>query len=279
MCLKCKTCKTSDLGVIAKEIKVSPVRMTDGKIVAALAEPTAETLYEVNYCFTCQKAITEKDLTDKEVCPVCGKEVDELHDGMCPDCKAKADEFANMSKEELLIQLLKKDMEKKPSSRRRTQAKKTEETKVEETKVQATNTEVAQQPTVTEQKQPEPQTQVQPDPQPAEQQPVVNQPVNNQSAEQQPVEQKEEKPKNEPAPLEENQVQQAHQAVGEKVATTPNPTSAGNPNIATNNDFIPDVAVTQNENFNPVTPQVNAEDDIMKALNGLENFDINDAPF
>ena len=127
MCIKCKHCKTSDLGVIAKEIKTSPVRMTDGKIVDALAEPSVETKYEINYCFTCEKSITEKDLTDKEVCPVCNKEVDELVDGMCPDCKIKADEFSSMSKEELIIAFLKKDMEKKPVSRRRTTVKKPEE--------------------------------------------------------------------------------------------------------------------------------------------------------
>lgn len=261
MCLKCKHCKTSDLGVVAKEIKTSPVRMTDGKIVEKLEESKTETLYEVNFCFTCGKKITEKDLTDKEVCTVCGKEVDELVEGMCPDCKAKADEFAGMSKEEIIVAYLKKEMEKKstPSRRSRAQTKPKEEEKVPETKeVEVKEKEITQNAAepVKEEVVPVKEETVQ------ETQPVV----------------KEEKPKAEPAPVQENQVEEAHQTIEEKVVNTPVPTTVEKVNNV-QPDFTPDAAITQDMNINPTVPTPNAEDDIMKALNGLENFDINDAPF
>lgn len=268
MCLKCKYCKTSDLGVVAKEIKTSPVRMTDGKIVAALEEPKIESLYEVNFCFTCGKKITEKDLTDKEVCAVCGKEVDETVDGMCPDCKAKADEIAGMSKEELIVAFLKKEMEKKPSrSRSRAQASKPkEEEKTPEVKeIEVKEKEVAQTPTGPVHEEVSQSTQTAP----ANVTTNVTENV---------TETVTEKPKAEPAPVEEKQVEEAHQVIEEKVVNTPVPTTVEKVTTVSEN-FTPDVAVTQDMNVNTSVPVPNAEDDIMKALNGLENFNINDAPF
>lgn len=265
MCIKCKHCKTSDLGVIAREVKTSPVRMTDGKIVAALADPSTETKYEVNYCFTCNKAITEKDLTDKEVCPVCSKEVEELVDGMCPDCKAKADEFANMSKEELIITFLKKEMEKKPASRRRTTTKKDEkaEDKVED-KVE--NTEVTTSQTVENNTVVENNTTVVENNVVVENKEIVqnNDTVVNKEPE-----------TSQQAELRDEEVNQAHIEMQEKVANADAPSTVKD--VA--QQVITDNVAATSQDINSNVPNPGAEDDLMTKLNALGNFNVGDAPF
>lgn len=105
--LKCKCCGKSDFGVTLKEIKVTPVKMVNGEAVAILSEPETSQDYEVNFCFTCNKPITQDDLYENETCPVCGKEVPELVNGVCPHCNEEKNKLMNMSQEELILMLLK----------------------------------------------------------------------------------------------------------------------------------------------------------------------------
>lgn len=105
---KCKHCKGTDFGVVVKEIQKAPFRMTDGKAVGGpLADPEKITEIEVNYCFGCNKPITEEDLIENEICTVCGKEVEETTNGKCPECEAQAKAYARMNKDELIMMIMK----------------------------------------------------------------------------------------------------------------------------------------------------------------------------
>lgn len=105
---KCKHCKGTDFGVLVKEIQKAPFRMTNGKPVGGpLAEPEKTTEVEVNYCFGCNKPITEDDLIENETCTVCGKEVEETINGRCAECDAQVKAYARMTKEELIMMMMK----------------------------------------------------------------------------------------------------------------------------------------------------------------------------
>lgn len=108
--LKCKHCRGTEFGVTLTEVKTTPVKMKDGEAVGMLAEPQIEQSYEVNFCFTCNQNITEADLIENETCPVCDAIVPELVDGACPDCTAQKKKLLNMTKEELILMMMKQQM-------------------------------------------------------------------------------------------------------------------------------------------------------------------------
>lgn len=107
--LKCKCCKQSKFGAILEEIKTTPITMANGEPVKVMEDKAQlETKVTITYCMTCKKEIDpEVDLYENETCPVCGKEVPELIDGICPECNEEKNKLAPMSKEELLFMILK----------------------------------------------------------------------------------------------------------------------------------------------------------------------------
>lgn len=108
--LKCKHCRGTEFGVTLIETRITPVKMVDGVAVGMLAEPQVEQRHEVNFCFTCNQTITEDDLIENENCPVCGKEVPDLVDGVCPDCAAQKKKLLGMTKEELILMMMTQQM-------------------------------------------------------------------------------------------------------------------------------------------------------------------------
>ena len=138
MCKYCKTCGKSDFGYTRKRVTtiIDAVRVVNGDI-AEIFEGSEETntVEELtpNYCFTCNKEITAKDLVTTVSCPICGKKVDHLTDeGICDDCSEEAARLSKMSQNELILELLKKQHEvEKPKKKRATKTK--ENAKTEET--------------------------------------------------------------------------------------------------------------------------------------------------
>lgn len=105
---RCKHCQGTDFGVVVKKIQKAPFRMTDGKPVGGpLAAPEESTEVEVNFCFGCNKPITDEDLTEEVTCEVCGKKVKETVNGKCPECEAQAKAYSRMNKDELIMMLMK----------------------------------------------------------------------------------------------------------------------------------------------------------------------------
>lgn len=107
MITKCKHCKESNFGVILTEIKTGPVKMINGVIHEALEEPKVERKIDINYCFTCKKEITEEDLMINEICPICNAEVDSLINGVCKECDKIKKNFSKMTKDDLILMLMK----------------------------------------------------------------------------------------------------------------------------------------------------------------------------
>ena len=138
MCKYCKTCGKSDFGYTRKRVTtvIDAVRVVNGDIVEIFegSEETNSTEeLTPNYCFTCNKEITAKDLVTTVSCPICGKKVDHLTDeGICEDCSEEAARLSKMSQNELILELLKKQHEtEKPKKKRTTKTK--ENVKTEET--------------------------------------------------------------------------------------------------------------------------------------------------
>ena len=138
MCKYCKTCGKSDFGYTRKRVTtvIDAVRVVNGDIVEIFegSEETNSTEeLTPNYCFTCNKEITAKDLVTTVSCPICGKKVDHLTDeGICEDCSEEAARLSKMSQNELILELLKKQHEaEKPKKKRTTKTK--ENAKTEET--------------------------------------------------------------------------------------------------------------------------------------------------
>lgn len=112
MCKYCKHCGKSNFGATRIRKTTDAVRLDDGVVTEIFdnSEEQAPEEFEINYCFNCNKEITEKDLVSEIKCPVCGKMVDHLtEDGICDDCKEEAAKLASISKEEIILMLLKKD--------------------------------------------------------------------------------------------------------------------------------------------------------------------------
>lgn len=109
--LKCKHCKTSDLGAVVTEVKKTPIKLVNGEPVGILGEPEIVSQdMEITYCFTCNKPITQDDLYENETCPICGKEVPELVEGACSECTEQKNKLLSMSREELILMMLKQQM-------------------------------------------------------------------------------------------------------------------------------------------------------------------------
>lgn len=111
--LKCKCCKKSNFGAMLVETKSTPIMMSNGEPVKVLAEQeTIETVVNITYCMTCKKDIDpEKDLYELETCQACGNEFDEVDaNGLCAECAKKRKELDGMSKDDLLLLLLKQQM-------------------------------------------------------------------------------------------------------------------------------------------------------------------------
>ena len=109
----CKTCKRSDFGVIRRKTEEKAARLINGEISEYFDgsyEVHEELLY--NYCFTCSKEITEDDLEEINTCSICGKEVSDLNaNSVCEECARKAEKLSNISKEDLILMLLKQSEE------------------------------------------------------------------------------------------------------------------------------------------------------------------------
>jgi hypothetical protein len=109
MCKKCKGCGKSNLGAIVTHVEKIAVRILDGEVVEQFQDSYEETQdTEINYCFECGKPITEEDLFEEVQCPICGKMVGGLTEsGACQECTDEANKLASMSKEQLILMLMK----------------------------------------------------------------------------------------------------------------------------------------------------------------------------
>lgn len=109
---KCKCCKKSNFGAILTEIKNIPIIVKNGEPEKVFTEQEeVQTEVTITYCMTCKKEINqETDLYELETCPVCGAEVEELIDGMCPHCAEEKKKLESMSKDDLLLMILKQQM-------------------------------------------------------------------------------------------------------------------------------------------------------------------------
>ncbi len=111
MCKICKTCGQSNFGVIVKRIEKKAAKMLDGKITEYFEEyeEIAEET-EINYCFTCSREVAEEDLTEVHICKACKSEVYEVNEnGICVECMKEAEKLAEISKEELILMILKQN--------------------------------------------------------------------------------------------------------------------------------------------------------------------------
>ena len=110
--LKCKCCKKSNFGAILTETKATPIMMSNGEPTKVLTDQEETTTnIAITYCMTCKKEINpETDLYELETCPVCGKEVEELVDGLCHECAEQKKSLESMSKDDLLLMILKQQM-------------------------------------------------------------------------------------------------------------------------------------------------------------------------
>lgn len=115
MCKRCKHCGESNLGVLITQTSTIAARKLNGEIVEFFKESEENTQTEkVNYCFTCNKPITEDDLVETVKCTSCGKEVNHVNsDGLCDECakvKSEAEEeakkLASMTQEELIAMIM-----------------------------------------------------------------------------------------------------------------------------------------------------------------------------
>jgi predicted RNA-binding Zn-ribbon protein involved in translation (DUF1610 family) len=109
MCKKCKGCGKSNLGAIVTHIEKIAVRLVDGVVTEQFQDSYEESqTEEINYCFECGKEITEADLYEDVQCPICGKMVGGLTEsGACQECTDEANKLASMSKEQLILMLMK----------------------------------------------------------------------------------------------------------------------------------------------------------------------------
>lgn len=145
MCKYCKTCGKSDFGYTRKRMQTisDAVRVVNGDIVEVFEDSEETTSTEElvpNYCFTCNKEITEKDLVNDTICPVCGKKVDHLtDDGICDDCADEVAKLSKMSQNELILELLKQKNAGATKTRKRKITSKAKETEKIENNTQDNN--------------------------------------------------------------------------------------------------------------------------------------------
>lgn len=123
MCKRCKHCGESNLGVLITQVSTIAARKLNGEIVEFFKESEENTQKEeVNFCFTCNKPITEDDLVETVKCTSCGKEVDHVDgEGLCDECakvkaeaEAEAKKLASMTQEELIAMIMAQKLGKAP---------------------------------------------------------------------------------------------------------------------------------------------------------------------
>ena len=270
MCKYCKTCGKSDFGYTRKRVTtvIDAVRIVNGDIVEIFegSEETNSTEeLTPNYCFTCNKEITAKDLVTTVSCPICGKKVDHLTDeGICEDCSEEAARLSKMSQNELILELLKKQHEvEKPKKKRTTKTK--ENAKTEETaNVQEKNEDTSLQ----------------------EAEKIVASKVENDDNKDSSVK-KTTKVSREPVPVDEKVVQQIQQQSAEQISSA-TAESVNADNVATvsekatleelnniernTNANIPDPAVDTSvpvNNVSATVPEVSIVDDTLSEINAI----------
>ncbi|MGL4850456.1 MAG: hypothetical protein ACRC28_16310 [Clostridium sp.] len=107
---KCKKCRGVEFGADVIEIKVSPAKVIDGDIIEIYKEPITKTELKYKYCFTCNSEVTEDDIVEFVECEICGAETENIDECICEKCIDKAEELKVLSKEELILKYLKKDI-------------------------------------------------------------------------------------------------------------------------------------------------------------------------
>lgn len=125
MCKRCKYCGESNLGALITQTSTIAARKLNGEIVEFFKESEENTQTEtINYCFTCNKPITEDDLIETVKCTSCGKEVNHVNDeGLCDECakvkteaEAEAKKLASMTQEELIAMIMAQKLGKAPET-------------------------------------------------------------------------------------------------------------------------------------------------------------------
>lgn len=111
MCKICKACGQSNFGVIVKKIEKRAAKIVNGKITEYFkGYAEVEEIREINYCFTCRKNVTEEDLSEVHICKVCKREALEVNkNGICLECSKEAEKLIDISKEELILMILKQN--------------------------------------------------------------------------------------------------------------------------------------------------------------------------
>ncbi|WP_238918175.1 hypothetical protein [Clostridium sp. YIM B02555] len=111
MCKICKACGQSNFGVIVKKIEKRAAKIVNGKITEYFkGYEEVEEIREINYCFTCRRNVTEEDLSEVHICKVCKREALEVNEnGICLECSKEAEKLIDISKEELILMILKQN--------------------------------------------------------------------------------------------------------------------------------------------------------------------------
>jgi hypothetical protein len=111
MCRICKVCGQSNFGVIVKKIEKRAAKIVNGKITEYFkGYEEVEEIREINYCFTCRRNVTEEDLSEVHICNVCKREALEVNEnGICLECSKEAEKLIGISKEELILMILKQN--------------------------------------------------------------------------------------------------------------------------------------------------------------------------
>jgi hypothetical protein len=111
MCKICKVCGQSNFGVIVKKIEKRAAKIVNGKITEYFkGYEEVEEIREINYCFTCRRNVTEEDLSEVHICNVCKREALEVNEnGICLECSKEAEKLIDISKEELILMILKQN--------------------------------------------------------------------------------------------------------------------------------------------------------------------------
>lgn len=111
MCKICKVCGQSNFGVIVKKIEKRAAKIVNGKITEYFkGYEEVEEIREINYCFTCRRNVTEEDLSEVHICNVCKRETLEVNEnGICLECSKEAEKLIDISKEELILMILKQN--------------------------------------------------------------------------------------------------------------------------------------------------------------------------
>lgn len=109
----CKACGQSNFGVTLKKVEERAGRMVGGKIKEYFegSEEIQEEI-SINYCFTCSREITEEDLLERYICKVCKSSVEQVNEnGVCIKCAKEVNKLSEISREDLILMILKQNKE------------------------------------------------------------------------------------------------------------------------------------------------------------------------